>query len=431
MSSAGSGYAVPALYGTHDILDLVQSGAAGGQIAVTGVDGSGRITSFVVLNPGTGYSLGACTTMGGSGTGAAFTVSALTGGAGPVQSIGYPIPAAGTGYSPGDVLTLVQSGASGATVTIMATGIGGAVLDYTLNSVGTGYFSGNAITTGGHGTGAIFPLVAGANVYTENPVLCIADYLADLTWGYKYQYGTDVPLAMLQTNATVCDTTAPLAVGGTEPLYACNGQFNSDQSRGEVLQDMLTSCAGRISAEPPFTIQPGYWTGATVSPTDLQAIAAGPYQWYGPTVHELFNCVRGIYISPNNRWMRTDYPPYAQDAAHGYSGPSIYAGDINLALDNGERRVLELNLPFTISCRQAQYTAKVKMLQGRWANLGVPPNPAGPTPGAICGGYGRFACNMAAFEFGVFDVFKATVGFLGISGQFVEVVRTILKHEQA
>lgn len=352
MSATGHSYAVPALYGVYDVLNLVQSGASGGQITVTGVDGSGHITSFVVTSPGTGYSLGACTVTGGHGTGATFVISALTG-------------------------------------------------------------------------------AAGCNVYSENPVLCIADYLTDLTWGYKYQYGTDIPLAMLQTNATVCDTATALTAGGTEPLYACNGQFDTDQTRGEILQNMLTSCAARISAEPPFTIQPGYWTGATVSPVDLQAIAAGPYQWKGPTIHDLFNCVKGTYISPNNKWLSTDYPPYAQDADHGYSGPLVYAGDINLPVDNGERRTLELNLPFTISCRQAQYTAKVEMLRRRWANLGIPPNPAGPTAGIICGGSGTFACHMAAFQFAPLDVFLGTVGFLGISGQAMEVTVTRLKGEEA
>src|ERR1035441_3954668 len=302
LSNAGSAYQVPApaasysaLSSSYDVLTLVQSGASGGQIVVTGVDGSGHITSFVVLNCGSGYALGTCTTTGGHGAGATFKITALTG-------------------------------------------------------------------------------ATGCNVYTENPILCIADYLTDLTWGYKFTYGTDLALSMLTAGANVCDVAVTLAVGGTEPRYACNGQFSTDQSRGAILQDMLTSCAGRISAEPPFTIQPGYWTGTTAPATDLQAIAAGPYQWRGPTIHDLYNMVKGTYISPDNKWMSTDYPPYAQDTMHGYSGPLIYQGDINLSVDNGERRTLELNLPFTISARQAQYTAKVELLRRRWANLGLPPD---------------------------------------------------------
>lgn len=346
MTATGSGYETAALYAAYDILTLVQGSASGGQVAVTGVDGSGHITSWVVVAPGTGYALGAATTTGLYGSGATFNITALTG-------------------------------------------------------------------------------ATGCNVYTTNPVLCIADYLTDLTWGFKVPW-SDIPLAGIISAANVCDTATALAIGGTEPLYACNGQFEATALRGQVLQDLLSSCAGRITPEAPYSIQPGYWTGATVSgTTDLQAIAAGPYTWKGPTTHELFNACKGTYVSPDNKWQGTDYPYYAQDSMHGYSGPSAFQGDANYAAD-GERRFLELNLPFTISSRQAQYTAKVELLRRRWANLGTPPVP-GTASGF--GGTGAFSCNMAAYQFAPLDVFAASVGFLGISAQLMEVKLARLKSE--
>jgi len=350
LSGAGSAYQIPALYGTYDTLTLVQAGASGGQVAVTGVDGSGHITSYQVVAPGSGYALGACTTTGGHGTGATFTITALTG-------------------------------------------------------------------------------ATGCNVYTENPALCIADYLAmDASiGGYGCAYGSEIPTAALTTAANVCDTSTALARGGTEPLYACNGQWDLSRLKGEVLSDLLTSCAGRITPEAPYTIQPGYWTGTTASATDLQAIAVGAgYRWKGPTIHELYNACAGTYISPDNKWQSTDFPRYAQDGDHGYSGPSIYAGDINMGADGGQRRTVQLNQPFCISSRQAQYAAKVEMLRRRWANLGIP-----PVSGTLSGfgGMGEFTCHMAAYEFAVLDVFAGTVGFLGLSGQAMEVTLSRLKGE--
>lgn len=449
LSAAGSGYQVPAPSGTasallsqYDILTLVQAGASGAQVAVTGVNGSGGITSFVVINPGTGYTLGACTATGGHGSSATFQITALGGASGVVSSVSVGPSSTGLPtYQVGDVLTLLQQGSSSdATVTVTSVNGKGQISGVSLTTAGTsGYISGWATTSGGHGSGAVFAINAGALVYSENPVLCIADFLTssagnsapggsyfDTPVGFGCLYGTDVPLSPLGTMATICDTSTTLAAGGTEPLYSCNGQFDTEMLRGEILQSMLTSCAGRLVPEAPFVIQPGYWQGTNTSPTDLQAIAAGPFRWKGPTVHELYNAVKGTFVSPFNRWKSTDYPAYMQDADHGYSGPAIYNGDINLTADGGQRRFFELNQPFCVSSRQAQKVAKVEMLRRRWANLGIPPN-----PGSVAGfgGMGEFACHMAAYAFAPLDIFAGTVAFMGLSSQDMEVTLARLKGE--
>jgi hypothetical protein len=339
MSNAGSGYVASGMYSTGDVLALVQGSpptASGGQVTVTSVDSSGHILTFLVSAPGTGYALGAATTSGGSGSGAAFVVQALTG-------------------------------------------------------------------------------ATGANGYTENPALLIADYLADRTWGYGAAYGTEIPLTALEAAADVCDVPVALAIGGTEPTWALNGQFELTLSRGEILQRMLTACAGRITPEAPFVIQPATWTGPGTPPLqiDLEEIAAGPYEWRGPAIREQFNGVKGTYISPNNKWQSTDYPYYAQDAMHGYSGPAQYGGDINLAADLGERRWLEWHLYFTISASMAQRAAKVELLRRRWANSGT----------------GTFDCTLAAYRLQALDIFEGTVGYMALANALLEVAAVRLKFE--
>ena len=83
--------------------------------------------------------------------------------------------------------------------------------------------------------------------YTENAALCIADYLSNPQWGFKAPYGTEIPTAPLIAAANLCDEESPLAAGGTEPRYALNGGFPLTMKRGEVLQNLLTSCAGRLT----------------------------------------------------------------------------------------------------------------------------------------------------------------------------------------
>ena len=109
--------------------------------------------------------------------------------------------------------------------------------------------------------------------YTENAALCIADYLTDQTYGFKTNLGTDIPLGPLIAAANVSDEAVPLAVGYhqsppalvTEPRYACNGRFPLTLTRGAVLENLLTSCAGRILySAGQFIIQPeAYWPGVS------------------------------------------------------------------------------------------------------------------------------------------------------------------------
>jgi hypothetical protein len=216
--------------------------------------------------------------------------------------------------------------------------------------------------------------------YTANSALCIADFLSNQTWGFKAVYGGDMPLADLNAAANVCDEAVPLAIGGsppaTEPAYTCNGKFPVTMRRGEILQNLLTSCAGRISDHEPYIIYPAAYFGVSfalgsnpggsvVSLPAFNSIAAGPIKWHQISIRDLYNGVKGTYISPANKWQAADFPPYCQDALHGYAGPSLYGGDINLAADGGDRRWLDIQLPFTNTASTAQRIAKIELLRRR------------------------------------------------------------------
>lgn len=253
------------------------------------------------------------------------------------------------------------------------------------------------------------------NGYSENAALCIADYLATVrtAGGFGYQYGTEIPYPQLIAAANTCDEPVDLAYSPaspplTEPAYTCNGHFDLNMRRGEILKNLLTSCAGRITNfGGKVVIWPAAWHGidfaigsdpggGVVALGDLLAIAAGSIRWRPkPSIRDLYNGVKGTYISKADKFQSTDFPPYAQDALHGYSGPVAFEGDANLAADGGERRWLEISLPFTISAAAAQRIAKIELLRRR--PLG---NPVGT---------GTLALNMAAFQVTPCDVIEATV----------------------
>jgi hypothetical protein len=427
--------------------------------------------------------------------------------------------------------------------------------------------------------------------YTENAALCIADYLSNTVWGFRAKYGTEISAAQLITAANICDEDVALASGGTEKRYLCNGQFQLSTRRGEVLQNMLTACGGRITyCGGQFVIHPAAWEGvswdiggkaissATVyvisanfpavssgttgisnitvgsaavgvdahhivyapdypketdssglnsgelatgienleiycrnfqtlnlstdpldpskvliydcwivathpdsstttykptmtrvedpaieygrvddanlaidsddttcatinrfvysslvdyniqtlvlsgflpvggtgapdtSPGGITAskavlgLTAGPFTWKSKLpIRDLYNGVKGTYISPANGWQNSDFPPYAQDGLHGYSGPGAFENDQNLADDGGDRRWEEIQLPFTISYTCAQRLAKIELLRKRWQ------------------GQGTFAFNMSFYQTTALDILALTLPILGWTGKLLEV----------
>jgi hypothetical protein len=419
--------------------------------------------------------------------------------------------------------------------------------------------------------------------YTENAVLIAADYLSNAQWGFRAAYGSEIPLPELIAGANICDELVPLAAGGSEARYTANGTFPLSMKRGEIMQNLLTACGGRLTyAAGQFVIHPASWTGPSITigtpppasakvfvvtanvanstgssgianagitdtplggsainiiyddtlyskrtdsmtlpdGTDLSslqvyfrnfqtlfvdlpdpckvfvydcwlevtypdastaiwrptvseanipnpafgnvlheeraidsdgdsyaeidrihfapladynvcsllvsgfvvvsgtgggvpdtteegmaasakalAIAAGPFQWKSKlSARDLYNGVKGTYVSPVNDWQASDIPPYAQDEQHGY------ASDANLIEDGNERRWLDVQFPFTISSSTAQRLAKIELLRRRQQ------------------GTGTFVFNLAMYKATVLDIVEMTFPFLGWSHKLLEVV---------
>lgn len=466
-----------------------------------------------------------------------------------------------------------------------------------------------------HGKDDIFDprLSPPGNAYTENAALCIADYLnqgaqypnasppviGGPQWGYGALYGSEIPIAPLITAANICDERVQLAVTitedlssyQTEPRYACNGHFTLDRKRGEILQNLLTSCAGRltyengqyaiwpaawqgggisnspqlqpkgslfgsfqsavgsglfntdnpsiapqevfpvissmwlgngpstftappgtgfialgvngfvdedsgswginvsvngvttgvtvlcstrcwytsnvfpgcnagipigvfgIEATPPLkvpcnpgdtvTVQytggllgvgllnpqfdangdpaimvgsdsliavPSHWTityyeGPQVSAPSPLPTLAGPLKWIPKrSIRDLFNGVKGTYISPYNNWQSADFPPYCQDGTHGYSWSTAeYENDLNLEEDLGARLWKDIQLPFTTSYATAQRIAKIELLRCRYQ------------------GTGTIKFNMWGYQLAVLDILLFSFPFFGWTDKILEV----------
>ena len=198
--------------------------------------------------------------------------------------------------------------------------------------------------------------------FTNNPALCIADFLSMPTTqgGFGMVIGTDIPTAQLIAAANICDETVALAAGGTTARYTCDTFFQLNTPRGTILKDLLGSCAGRISYQGgQYSIFPAAWVAPTLQLSDADIV--GPIKFKPRlSIRDTCNAVKGTYISPENAYQQADVPAYMQDADHGF------VADLWLAEDRGERIFKEANFPCTNSSAVAQRLEKIALLRTRY-----------------------------------------------------------------
>jgi len=193
-----------------------------------------------------------------------------------------------------------------------------------------------------------------ASVYCENPALCLADYMANTTWSIGARIGQPdgIDELSLVEAANICDETVPLAEGGAEPRYACNGVITLSEVPKTIIEGLLTSFAGRCAfSGGSWRIHAGAWRAPSVALTADHVREAGLTLATRMTMSSNFNGVRGQFVSPENDWQPDDFPAYASAAY--------------LAEDGGEQKWRDISLPFTISAAMAQRLAKIELERAR------------------------------------------------------------------
>jgi hypothetical protein len=252
------------------------------------------------------------------------------------------------------------------------------------------------------GKNNIYDPRTGGYGYTTNAALCIADYLSIpvAQGGFGLTIGTDIPTAQLIAAANICDESVPLAGGGTIPRYTCNTFSQVTESRGTILQRLLTSCAGRISYQGgQFSIFPGAWVSPTLQLTDADLV--GPIKWAPRmSIRDTANAIKGVYVSPENGYQQSDIPPYMEDSLHGYSS------DQWLIEDKNERIFKEGTFLCTDNSATAQRLAKIDLLRTRFQ------------------GRGTIRCSMKAYQAVALDVIQITHPRYGWSNKNFEVLKS-------
>lgn len=137
----------------------------------------------------------------------------------------------------------------------------------------------------------------------------------------------------------------------TEKRYTLNGVVNAGQPYGDVLQQMVTSCAGTLfwgGGKWKLTVGEYNAPSKTFTLDDLRSDINLQTR---TNLRDQFNKVQGTFVDQDNRYIVADYPP-VESATF-------------LAQDDGVEQPLDLDLPFTTSSATAQRLAKMTLFRGR------------------------------------------------------------------
>lgn len=187
--------------------------------------------------------------------------------------------------------------------------------------------------------------------YSNNPALCILHYLTSAD-GLACS-ADEIDTASFTAAANVCDEFVTIAASGTtQRRYTLDGAFSLDATPLDIIDDMLTSCAGTL-----VYVQGKYrlYAGAYDAPTDTLTASdlAGPVELVTkPPRRELFNTVRGTFINPSRNWQASEFPAYSEAA--------IVSAD-------GETITRDVEWPFTTDETRAQRLAKLTLRRAREA----------------------------------------------------------------
>jgi len=194
----------------------------------------------------------------------------------------------------------------------------------------------------------------GTHTYSENPALCLADYLAHPAFGIEAGIGTadGTEVESVIEAANICDELVPLGSGGSERRYSCNGVVSLAESPKTIIEGLLSAMAGRCAVQGgTWRLHAGAYRLPEVTLTADDVRAGGLVLATRISQSENFNAVRGQFVSPENDWQPDDFP--------------AYASEVYLSEDGGERKWRDLSLPFTISAAMAQRLAKIELERAR------------------------------------------------------------------
>jgi hypothetical protein len=231
--------------------------------------------------------------------------------------------------------------------------------------------------------------------WSDNPALCIRDYIMS-DYGMRVT-SDEIDSASFIAAANICDETVTAKTGVTQKRYTLNGVVDTSKSPREVLQDMLSTCAGMlIYSSGKYKLVAGAFSSPVQTITvddlrgDVQLSCANEKA-------NLFNRVIGVFADADKLYSATEYPAITSSTFK--------------TQDGNEELTAQLDLNFTTNVLEAERLAKINLLKSR---QGIVVN---------------ISCKPTCLNITAGDVVALTISQLGWSGKYFRVMEWKLNED--
>ena len=203
-----------------------------------------------------------------------------------------------------------------------------------------------------------------STAWSENPALCVRDYLSNTTYGLKAlssEINDTTNAGGIAAAANACEVEVYLADNSTkEDKYTANGFTNFGANGQGVLEGLLSAMAGKLSyTNGQFNVFAGTTQTPSLTITDDNLLAPVNVTTNTAT-GELYNTVKPIFVDASNNYVATDAPAYQDSTFLTEDTPNGVTND----KPNYVKQV-EKQLPFTTTHTMAQRIGRLALKDQR------------------------------------------------------------------
>ena len=224
--------------------------------------------------------------------------------------------------------------------------------------------------------------------WSQNPALCIRDYLVDVKYGLGESVD-NILRSSIDTATDVCNETITLSDTTTQVRYTMDGVIDTGNSLKANIENMTGAMIGRlVYSGGKFELHAGKYVAPTVTIDESMIIGEISVQTK-QSRRNAYNGVKGVFLSETDNYILADYPAQISSTYAAQDGDPIY---------------LDMPLPYTVNNIRAQRLAKLALKRSRQQEAITIP------------------CNLNALKFKIGDNISVTNTRLGYSGKVFEVV---------
>jgi hypothetical protein len=203
----------------------------------------------------------------------------------------------------------------------------------------------------------VFDPRSSSTVFSNNPWLCIRDYLTSTRYGWK------VPAASIDdtafgAEANYADQAVSVPTAGgttTQARYACDGVLDIDRSRQDNMNGLLSACRGFLVYSGGLYKAKSEAVVTPVSFTLTEDNIVGGWSIQLPQRRAQYNRMRANFFDAANLWQ---------------SNVALQDSTVYRAADGGALFEGSLDVPFTTNVYRASQLAMMELKQSRFG-IGV------------------------------------------------------------